>query len=498
MLIIKGDQDNALQNNNTADDFNAPFVAVPLTAITARDIVCRVGDYIDWPQPIVTPPNASGWVLTGIVVDNDLVELDVASQKIKAIAVGTDTVEYVAENADGSTVTGTLNLVVNPALVPLAATMAPAGTLNVNLNANFTLTVQASGGELPYLYEFYCKGVLQASQATNVYTRNANDFALAGDWTARVVDTNGMYVVTNTTVVNVVAPAIVINDFSRVTQGYVGKLSSLTPVVSGGRPPYTFLWLQDGVPTSMITQQWRITSTKKTDDGLWTLRVTDSLGTVQDSTGGIDYQVNATQVRPKNGAGTTNPWPVVTNSDTAYTIKVDLNATANSDRTFDVDAFDYDETGKPVIPDGQVGYEITGTPNNSTVVKVSDTQFRVTPTAVGTAQITLAKPSSGSRPTTVNVVIVRLPKITTQPANTSVVSGATATFNVVVDTGGVTTNYQWQVKSGSTWSAVAGATAATLTINNATVAMNGNVYRCVVSNADGSVTSNEATLTVTA
>jgi hypothetical protein len=83
-----------------------------------------------------------------------------------------------------------------------------------------------------------------------------------------------------------------------------------------------------------------------------------------------------------------------------------------------------------------------------------------------------------------------LPSITTQPANVTVNSGASASFTVAA-TGTEPFSYQWQL--GGT--AISGATSASYSIASATSAHAGN-YSVVVTNAAGSVTSNTATLTV--
>ena len=83
--------------------------------------------------------------------------------------------------------------------------------------------------------------------------------------------------------------------------------------------------------------------------------------------------------------------------------------------------------------------------------------------------------------------------ITTQPASTSVVAPATATFNVAA-TGTAPLTYQW-TKNGT---AIAGATAASYTTPpTLTAADNGALFAVVVTNAAGPATSDTATLTVT-
>ncbi len=84
------------------------------------------------------------------------------------------------------------------------------------------------------------------------------------------------------------------------------------------------------------------------------------------------------------------------------------------------------------------------------------------------------------------------PVITTQPQSITISQGNTATFSVTA-TGNPAPTYQWR-KNGTI---ISGATSATYTITNVQPSHAG-TYSVVVSNNSGSVTSNNATLTVTA
>ncbi|OQP53515.1 CBM96 family carbohydrate-binding protein [Niastella populi] len=83
------------------------------------------------------------------------------------------------------------------------------------------------------------------------------------------------------------------------------------------------------------------------------------------------------------------------------------------------------------------------------------------------------------------------PVITTQPQSITISQGNTATFSVTA-TGNPAPTYQWR-KNGT---AISGATSATYTITNVQPSHAG-TYSVVVTNNAGSVTSNNATLTVT-
>jgi Metallo-peptidase family M12B Reprolysin-like/Secretion system C-terminal sorting domain len=91
--------------------------------------------------------------------------------------------------------------------------------------------------------------------------------------------------------------------------------------------------------------------------------------------------------------------------------------------------------------------------------------------------------------------------INSQPTQSIICAGGTATFNVAV-TGTVT--YQWEesTNGGGTWTGIinggiySGATAATLTLTGVPATANNNLYRCIVSGNCPSINSLSAALTV--
>ena len=83
------------------------------------------------------------------------------------------------------------------------------------------------------------------------------------------------------------------------------------------------------------------------------------------------------------------------------------------------------------------------------------------------------------------------PGIIGHPSNQTVTQGQSATFGVTA-AGSTPLSYQWQRNQSN----ISGATSSSYTIAAASLADNGAKFRCVVTNAFGSATSNEATLTV--
>ena len=83
------------------------------------------------------------------------------------------------------------------------------------------------------------------------------------------------------------------------------------------------------------------------------------------------------------------------------------------------------------------------------------------------------------------------PSITTQPSNQTVMQGQSATF-IVAASGSTPLSYQWQRNQVN----ISGANASSYMLASTAFADNGAKFRCVVTNAFGNATSNEATLTV--
>jgi len=93
---------------------------------------------------------------------------------------------------------------------------------------------------------------------------------------------------------------------------------------------------------------------------------------------------------------------------------------------------------------------------------------------------------------TVNTV----PVVTTQPSNTTVTAGASASFSAAAS-GSPAPTLQWQVSTnGTTWSDIDGATSATYSFTTATTDT-GKQFRAAFTNSAGSTISNVATLTAT-
>jgi predicted secreted protein len=106
--------------------------------------------------------------------------------------------------------------------------------------------------------------------------------------------------------------------------------------------------------------------------------------------------------------------------------------------------------------------------------------------------------TSNAATLTVNAAAA-VPAFTTQPGNVAITEGQNAQFTVVVS-GTPTPTLQWQLStdSGTSWSNINGAIGPVLDVIGAALANTGRQYRAVASNSSGTVSSNAATLSVSA
>lgn len=96
------------------------------------------------------------------------------------------------------------------------------------------------------------------------------------------------------------------------------------------------------------------------------------------------------------------------------------------------------------------------------------------------------------------LTITQFPSIATQPTSQTVCAGSAVTFTTAAT--GTSVSYQWQVSTdgGITFTNIPGAINDTYTIASPTVAQSGYIYKVIVTNTCGNVSSNSVTLTVNA
>lgn len=149
--------------------------------------------------------------------------------------------------------------------------------------------------------------------------------------------------------------------------------------------------------------------------------------------------------------------------------------------------------------------------NGSSLITFNDDfcglQSQISWTANFTGQVRLSYYQSGCATAFIDTKIgvyytspCSAPTISSNASSTTACTSTNTSFTIHAT--GTSLNYQWQQNTGSGFSNInnggvySNATTATLNLTGAHSAMNGTTYRCVVSNACGSINSNTATLTV--
>jgi hypothetical protein len=148
-----------------------------------------------------------------------------------------------------------------------------------------------------------------------------------------------------------------------------------------------------------------------------------------------------------------------------------------------------------VTATGTAPFQYQWRKNGANIPGATNSSYTTPPTVAadnGSLFSVVVSNSGGNITSNSATLTVRIPPtITTQPANKTVKVGKTAKFSVTA-TGTTPLHYQW-MKNGVS---IAGATGSSYTTPPTTAADNGALFAVIVSNVAGSVTSNNAVLTV--
>ena len=279
-----------------------------------------------------------------------------------------------------------------------------------------------------------------------------------------------------------------------------GNNTSFTVVATGSAP---------------LTYQWQVSTTGAggpwnniTNGGVYSNATTPTLNITGATIGMNTYQYRC--VVTGNCVpltATSNPAILTVNAATVITGQpVNSTICAGANTLFSVTA-----TGASVTYQWQVSTNGGGSYSNLTNVapysNVTTATMNITAATAGMdGYLYRCVISSACSPLNSNGALLTVnsgPAISSQPANSSVCAGNSATFTVTATGGGLT--YQWQesINGGANWNNLSnvapysGVLTSTLTINPTVVGMNNYQYRCVVSGSCPSpVNSNAGILTV--
>ena len=443
-----------------------------------------------------------------------------------------DQFRCVVTNTAGVATSNVASLTVGS--VPTITTQ-PVSPITISAGQSASFSVTASGtAPLAYQWARYGVPVAGATSATLSIT-NAQS-ADAGAYTVDVTNAYGLGR-SNVGSLTVTSAAPAVSTQPQSASVIAGQGVSFS-VIATGTSPFTYQWKKGGVSVSGATSATlTLSNVQNGDAGSYTVVVTNSVSST--TSAAATLTVNAKTMATVVLGSLSATYDGSAHAATATTTPASL-------------AFDLTYNGSATAPTNAGTYVVVGTINDATYQGSSSGNLiiaKITPvitwsapaaivsgTALSSTQLNATanvagsfvyNPASGTVPSvgtlslsaaftpadTTNynstslqqsIVINVAPVFTTQPVNQTVNHGQNAAFSVVAN-GSPAPTYQWQIKAAGsgTWfdlsnsGAYSGANTATLLIANATLAMNGDQFRCLVTNSAGVSTSNVGLLTVT-
>ena len=356
---------------------------------------------------------------------------------------------------------------IEPYFPPAIITQPLSQTITEGQTATFTITAE---GNEPLSYQWQKDGTDISGANSSTYTTPATTLDDNGATFVCVVTNDQGNIASDTAILTVeaapVPPAITTQPLSQtVTEGQTATFS----IVAEGTEPLSYQWQKDGTAISAANSSTYTTPATTLDDNgaTFVCVVTNDQGNIASDTATLTVEA------PVPPAITTQPLSqTVTEGQTA---------------TFSIVA----EGTEPLSYQWQKdGTAISGA-NSSTYTTPATTLDDNGTTFV--CVVTNDQGNIASDTATLTVEAPVPPAITTQPLSQTVTEGQTATFSIVAE-GTEPLSYQWQ-KDGT---AISGANSSTYTTPATTLDDNGTTFVCVVTNDQGNIASDTATLTVEA
>ena len=394
---------------------------------------------------------------------------------IPALAAGFMAVALTACGGGGSSGGGGggTDTPISPAIAPTITTQPAAQSVTAGQTASFTVV---ASGTAPLTYQWKKSGANIPGATSGTYTTPATSSAdIDAVLAYSVVVSNSAGTVTSnearlTVTATAVAPSISTQPAAQtVTEGQTASFS----VEATGTGPLAYQWQKNGTAIDGATSSTYTTPTTAIgdNDAVFTVVVSNGTGTATSSSATLTVTPVSAPVAP-----------TITTQPASQSVVVGQSATfsvvANGSATL---AYQWQKNDSKL--DGATSSTYT---LPATSLADSGAQYSVVVTN-GAGTVTSDKATL-----TVTAAPVA-PTITTQPVAQTVTVGAAASFSVVA-TGTGQLAYQWKKND----SDIAGATSSTYTIATTSLADSGAQYSVVVTNGAGTVTSDKATLTVTA
>lgn len=339
---------------------------------------------------------------------------------------------------------------------PVSATAISGGSA--------TFRVQASGdGTLTY--QWFRNSAEISGATSSTLTVNPVNSSNVGTYFVRITNDKGT-VDSNSVSLTIAAPAAPTITTQPSSKTVTSGSTTTFTVVARGTPAPTYQWLKDGVEIPGETSSvLRVTSVSASDVGSYTVRVSNSQGTVTSQPATLAI-ATAPQI-------TLQPQSQTVNQGQTVTLSADATGTAPLTYTW-----------------------YKGSADNTPVATGPTYTFTATANSAGQYHVVVSNTYGSDRSADVTVTVIGPPVISQTPANVTVGVGTAATFTVTAtDPAGGTLTYQWY-KNGAP---ISNATGASYTTPVTTLNDNGATYRVRVTSSSGLFTdSANATLTVRA
>jgi hypothetical protein len=420
-----------------------PVTVTYITYDNSTTVPNAAGTYSVFAEFTIGDPNYYSSIVTG-TLEIDKATPTFSGLSAPTVTTGASTVTVSGQIAAGSTAPNGEDVAITLNGITAAATIGTGGRFSATFNVQ-----GLAAGTYPITYE---------------YLGDATHFNAATDGSG--------------TLTIRAAPSILTSPVSQTAVGGTGVTFSAS---ASGSPTPTVQWQQSTNGTTYTNiagatgLSYTITSVTASQNGYRYRAVfTNSAGSATTAAATLTV-VSAPSV-------TTNP----------------RSATVNAGQTA---TFTAKASGNPV-PTVQWQVSTDGGQTFADIAGAISTTLTVSTTAAQNGYIyhTVFTNSVNSATTANATLTVRYaPTISDNPTSQTVIVGQTATFTAVAN-GSPAPTVQWQVSTngGTSFSNISHATNPTLTLTNVTASQNGYLYRAVLHNSVGSVTTVAATLTVQA
>jgi hypothetical protein len=386
------------------------------------------------------------------------------------------------------------------AQAPTINTQPTNATVCAGSNASFF--VFATGGTLSYQWQVdQGTGFSDISGATNFsYTASSVTSGMSGYvYRVKVTNTSGTTTSNSATLTVLTAPVVNVNPNSSTL--CAGGSTSFS-ISAGGSGTLGYQWqVSTGGPFSNVPASSPYSGT-----------TTNTL-TVNPATAGMNGYVYQCVVTATSGgcspAATSNTAVLTVNSAAS----ISTNPSSNIVCAGSADSFKVVASGTNISYQWQYstngGSTWNNVPNSAPYSGTTSATLLISATTTGMdgyqyrCVVTSAVCSPAATSTAATLNVNSLPNVTTNPSNVTQCAGPGTSFTVAGTGTGI--SYQWQVSTngGTTWTNLttagpySGVNTTTLTLSSTTTAMNGYLYRCVISGTcTPAVNSTSALLTI--